>query len=248
MAEGAQRAAQQHPDLIDLNLACPVRKVVKRLAGAALLRDLGRIGHICRAVIEAAPIPVTIKIRSGWSIDSIVAVDVAQMAQECGISAVTVHPRTQKMQFSGRADWNLIAQVKKAVTIPVIGSGDVTSPFDAKELFEQTGCDAVMIGRASLGQPWIFQHIDHYLTSDILLPQPRLHERFDIAVRHTRMMVKEKGEFIGVRAMRKHLIWYTKGLRGASQLRPKIFRVETVQDIEDLFAEYVETMKEEVTA
>ena len=248
MAEGARRAARQKPDLIDLNLACPVRKVVRRMAGAALLRDLRLTEKVCRAVVGAVDTPVTIKIRSGWSSDSIVAVDVAQMAHGCGISAVTVHPRTQKMHFSGSADWSLIARVKEAVPIPVIGSGDVTSPSDAREIFEQTGCDAIMIGRASLGQPWIFKQINHYLENKELSAPPTLEERFDIALRHTRLAVKEKGELLGVRTMRKHLTWYTKGLPGAAPLRQRIFCVETVGDIEDLFGEYVAHTRAEVAA
>lgn len=248
LAEGARLAAQQHPDLIDLNLACPVSKVVKRMAGAAMLRDLRRIEKVCRAVVEAVEIPVTIKIRSGWSSDSIVAVEVAQLAQECGISAITIHPRTQKMQFSGKADWDLIGRVKEAVPIPVIGSGDIRSPLDAKKMFEQTGSDAVMIGRASLGQPWIFKHINHYLEKNELLAQPTVQRRFDIALQHTRSAVHEKGELLGIRIMRKHLIWYTKGLPGAAQLRPKIFRAETVQEIEDLFEEVIKSTHLEVAA
>ncbi|MFQ6094405.1 MAG: tRNA dihydrouridine synthase DusB [bacterium] len=243
MAEGSKSAARQQPDLIDLNLACPVRKVVKRMAGAALLRDLRLIEKVCRAVVQAVDLPVTVKIRSGWSSDSIVAVDVARIAQECGISAVTVHPRTQKMQFSGKADWQLIARVKEAVSIPVVGSGDVTSPLDAEEMLAQTRCDAVMIGRASLGQPWIFQQITHYLEKAELLPQPTLRERLDIVFRHTRSAVKEKGEFIGVKTMRKHLVWYTRGLPGGAQLRARILRVETVQEIEDLFQDYLAQMQ-----
>lgn len=248
MAEGAKQAVRQNPDLIDINLACPVRKVVKRMAGAAMLRDVLLIEKVCRAVVQAVDIPVTIKIRSGWSHDTIVAVEVAKMAQECGISAVTIHPRTQKMHFSGKADWRLIAQVKEAISIPVIGSGDVTSPRQAEDMFEQTHCDAVMIGRASLGQPWIFSHINHYLKNRELLPRPTLQERFDIALQHTRAAVKEKGELLGIRTMRKHLIWYTKGIPGAAQLRPNIFRVETIQEIQDLFDEYAANTKMEVAA
>jgi tRNA-dihydrouridine synthase B len=245
MAEGARRGARQKPDIIDLNLSCPVRKVVKRRAGAALLRDVALLEKICRAVVQAVTIPVTIKIRSGWSSDTIVAVHVAQIAQGCGVSAITVHPRTQQMQFSGKADWPIIAQVKEAVSIPVIGNGDVTSPLEAEEMLTETGCDAVMIGRASLGQPWIFQHIKHYFEKNELLPQPTLQERFNIALSHTRSLIKDKGEFIGIRTMRKHLVWYTTGLRGSAQLRRKIFDVETLQDVEELLHQYLESTQAE---
>ncbi|UCE20498.1 MAG: tRNA dihydrouridine synthase DusB [Gemmatimonadota bacterium] len=248
LAKGAVSAAQQKPDMIDINLACPVRKVVKRNAGAALLRDLKLVEKIFRAVVQAVQIPVTIKIRSGWSRESIVAVDVATMAQECGISAVTVHPRTQQMQFSGKADWDLIAQVKEAVAIPVIGSGDITSPLDAANMFNQTGCDAVMIGRASLGQPWIFHHTNHFLKTNELLPQPSLHERFEAALKHTHSALQEKGELLGIRAMRKHLLWYTKGLRESAQLRKNISILETIVDVENLFQEYMQKAHAEVVA
>ena len=248
MAGGAVSAARQKPDIIDINLACPVRKVVRRNAGAALLRDTKLVEKICRAVVQVLDIPVSIKIRSGWSSESIVAVDVAEMAQECGISAVTIHPRTQQMQFSGMADWDLIAQVKEAVSIPVIGSGDVASPRDAEEMLQRTGCDAVMIGRACLGQPWIFSHINHYLETGEVLPQPSLQERFDTALQHTRWALKEKGDLVGIRAMKKHLLWYTKGLRGGARLRRTIFLVETLADVESLFQEYMENAHAEVAA
>jgi tRNA-dihydrouridine synthase B len=248
LSEGARLAVGQKPDLIDLNLACPVRKVVKRMAGAALLQNLKSIEHICHSVVQAVDIPVTIKIRSGWDSQSIVAVEVAQLAQQCGIAGITVHPRTQKEKFSGRADWEIISRVKEAVSIPVIGSGDVTSALDAKNMFEQTHCDAVMIGRASLGQPWIFQHINHYLETGEHLNRPTVQECFHIASRHLAAVVREKGEPLGVRIMRKHLIWYTKGMPGAAQLRQSIFRVETIRDVQDLVQQYMEGSRLEVAA
>ncbi len=245
MAEAARRVAILQPDFIDLNLACPVRKVVKRMAGAALLRDLDRLQQICRAVVGSVQLPVTIKIRSGWSHDTIVAVDVARMAQECGISAITIHPRTQVMQFSGKADWSIISQIKEAVSVPVIGSGDVTSPRDAEQMLKQTGCDAVMIGRASLGQPWIFHQINTYLATGTIDPPPQTHERLRIALQHVRSAIKEKGEIVGIRTMIKHLIWYTKGLPGAAQLRQKIIHLETATDVEELFAALLPTVRME---
>ena len=248
LADGARLAAAQHPDLIDLNLACPVKKVVKRKAGAALLQDLRHMERICRAVVQAVDIPVTIKIRSGWSSESIVALDVAQLAQDCGIAAMTLHPRTQTMKFSGKADWQMIARVKEAVSIPVIGNGDVNSPQDARLMIEQTRCDAIMIGRASLGQPWIFKHINHYLETGSELTPPTFQERFDIALRHTEEMVRARGEPSGMRAIRKHLIWYTKGMPEATHIRQNIFRLETVQDVRDLFACHLGRIPVEVAA
>lgn len=239
MAEAARRVAVQRPDFIDLNLACPVRKVVKRMAGAALLRDLKRLEHICRTVVESVQLPVTIKIRSGWSHDSIVALDVARMAQGCGVAAVTIHPRTQVMQFSGKADWSIISQIKEAVSIPVIGSGDVTSPHHAEQMLNQTGCDAVMIGRASLGQPWIFHQINTYLQTGAIVPPPQTEERMRIALHHVRSAIREKGEIVGIRTMIKHLIWYTKGLPGAAQLRQKIIHLDSAADVEELFAVFL---------
>jgi tRNA-dihydrouridine synthase B len=235
MAEAARRVAARQPDVIDLNLACPVRKVVKRMAGAALLRDLRRLEHICRAVVASVQLPVTVKIRSGWSHDTIVAVEVARMAQECGISAITIHPRTQVMQFSGKADWDIISSVKEAVSIPVIGSGDVTSPRDAEQMLKQTGCDAVMVGRASLGQPWIFHQINVYLDTGTIVPPPQIDQRLGVALQHIRSAMKEKGEIVGIRTMIKHLIWYTKGLPGAAQLRQRIIHLESAVDVEEMF-------------
>jgi tRNA-dihydrouridine synthase B len=238
MALACQSINKFKPDLIDLNCGCPVKKVVKKNGGAALLKDLALLEKIFSAVIESATVPVSVKIRSGWDRDNLVAIQVAKMAQKCGISCITVHPRTQKDGFSRKADWNVIAGVKKEVTIPVIGSGDVFSPEDAKNMLTQTGCDAVMIGRGSFGNPWIFSRTNHFLRYGELLPEPSFDERFKLCLEHLELSVKEKGEDAGVKTMRKHLIWYTRGMPRSKELRLKFFSLETLDEVKQAFDEY----------
>jgi tRNA-dihydrouridine synthase B len=234
------------PDLIDLNCGCPVKKVVKKNGGAALLKDLGLLEKILSAVRRSTLLPVTVKIRSGWDRDNLVAVEVAKIAQGCGISAITVHPRTQTDGFSKKADWSIIASVKREVSIPVIGSGDVFSPQDAKDLLDRTGCDAVMIGRGSFGNPQIFSRTNHFLKSGELLPEPRVEERIQTCLEHAELSVNEKGERLGVKTMRKHLVWYTKGMPGSRELRGKLFVLETLADVKRTFREYLEQIKNEL--
>jgi tRNA-dihydrouridine synthase B len=180
MACAAERLADRGFDLIDLNFGCPVKKVVKRNAGSALMRDPERLAQITEAVVRAVDLPVTVKIRSGWCEEAINAVQVARMAQEAGAKAVAVHARTQKMGFAGRADWEIIAQVKAAVSIPVIGNGDIRTPQDARRMLDDTGCDLVMIGRGALGNPWIFRRTDGFLRTGECVPEPYLRERLEV--------------------------------------------------------------------
>ncbi|OPX24292.1 MAG: tRNA dihydrouridine synthase DusB [Candidatus Latescibacteria bacterium 4484_107] len=180
MARGAEQLAERGFDLIDLNFGCPVKKVVKRNAGSALMRDPERLARITEAVVGAVDLPVTVKIRSGWSEEAINAVQVARLVQEAGAKAITVHARTRKMGFSGQADWEVIAEVKAAVSIPVIGNGDVRTPEDARRMFDDTGCDLVMIGRGALGNPWIFRRTVVFLRTGAHLPEPNLRERMEV--------------------------------------------------------------------
>lgn len=240
MARGAAQLADRGFDLIDLNFGCPVKKVVKRDAGSALMRDPERLARITEAVVGAVDLPVTVKIRSGWCEEAINAVQVARLAQEAGAKAIAVHARTQKMGFSGRADWEIIAQVKAAVSIPVIGNGDIRTPQDARRMLDDTGCDLVMIGRGALGNPWIFRRTDRFLRTGELLPEPNLRERMEVCVRHLRLKVIEHGEYVGVREMRKHVGWYTKGLEKSADLRREIFRLEQAEDVERVLMGYVE--------
>ena len=244
MARGAEQVADRGFDLIDLNFGCPVKKVVKRNAGSSLMRDPEHLAEITEAVVRAVELPVTVKIRSGWSAGEINAVQVARMAQEAGAKAISVHPRTQKMGFSGRANWETIAQVKAALSIPVIGSGDVRTPEDARRMLEDTGCDLVMIGRGALGNPWIFRRTDRFLRTGEHVPEPNLRARMAVCVRHLRMKVIEHGEYVGVREMRKHVGWYTKGLEKSAELRREVFQLERAEDVERTLMAYVERMEQ----
>lgn len=239
MALACQLVNERQPDLIDLNCGCPTQKVVKKNGGAALLKDLQLLKKIFTAVKRFSRVPVTAKIRSGWDQDTVVAVPAAKIAEECGISAITVHPRTQKEGFSSRADWDTIAAVKRAVRIPVIGSGDVFSPQDAKNMIDRTGCDAVMIGRGSLGNPWIFSRTNHFLKYGGLLPEPSMEERIQTCLDHTELSVMVKGELPGMKTMRKHLVWYTKGLPRAKELRQQLFALETLEEVKQIFRKYL---------
>jgi len=243
MASACQLINKLKPDLIDLNFGCPVKKVVTKNGGAALLKDLKLAEKIILTVTKASGVPVTVKIRSGWDQNNLVAVKVAKIAEDCGASAITVHPRTQEDGFSNKADWNIIAGVKKEVNIPVIGSGDVFSPQDAENMLDRTGCDAVMIGRGSLGNPWIFSRTNHFLKYGELLPEPSLEEKIKTCLEHTELSVKEKGEYASIRSMRKHMVWYTKGISHSKELRGKLFVLETLNEAKETLHRYLLQLK-----
>ncbi len=227
-----------HPDLIDLNFGCPVRKVVNKNGGAAVLKDLKLTEQIVRqAVTAAGEIPVTIKIRSGWDDATPVFVEVGRIAEDSGAAAVTLHARSRSGGFSGRADWTSVKQLKDAVGIPVIGNGDIATPQDARRMLDETGCDAVMVGRAALGNPRIFKEINHYLETGRALGGPSRAERIQMAREHVRLMVEEYGEARGVLKMRKCFCWYCKGFPGASELRQRLVHVSTVDEFEQILTE-----------
>ena len=233
MAEAARIAAALSPDLIDLNFGCPVRRVVKRMAGAALMRTPDVLGRIVRSVVDAVDLPVTAKIWSGWSPSEINAPDVARVAQDNGAVVVTVHARTRSMQFSGQADWRVIRRVKEGVSVPVIGNGDVRTPEDSRRMIEETGCDLVMIGRGAMGNPWLFRRGEVLLKTGVSLPEPSERDRVELGIRHMKRAVLFKGEGVGVREMRKHLAWYTRGMRNGAALRRELMQMIRVQDVED---------------
>jgi tRNA-dihydrouridine synthase B len=239
MAEAASIVSLGEVDFIDINMGCPVPKILRSGSGSALLRDIGLAREIMAAVVGASRVPVTVKIRLGWDAQNIVAVDLAQAAESTGIAAITVHGRTKAQGFSGKADWSMIKVVKDAISIPVIGNGDVRSGQDAKRMLDETGCDGVMIGRAIEGNPWIFRESLQYLRSGIVPHHPTLEERQAIMLRHLKDMVRMVGEDIGVREMRKHLCWYTKGLSGGAEFRERVNhlgRVDAVRkEIESFF-------------
>jgi tRNA-dihydrouridine synthase B len=240
MAEAAHIVSQGEVDFIDINMGCPVPKIIKSGSGSALLRDMGLAKEIMAAVVGASKVPVTVKIRLGWDARNIVAVDMAQAAEAAGIAAVTVHARTKVQGFSGQADWNMIRTVKRSVTIPVIGNGDVRTAQDAKRIMDETGCDGVMIGRAIQGYPWIFREAKQYFETGIVPAPPTLEERQAVMLRHLHDMAGLVGEDVGVREMRKHLCWYTKGLHDGAEFRTRINHLVRVGDtkraIEDFFA------------
>ncbi|HEY6010922.1 MAG TPA: tRNA dihydrouridine synthase DusB [Nitrospirota bacterium] len=248
MAEAALIVSRGEVDFIDINMGCPVPKVVRSGAGSALLRDLGLAREIMSAVVNASAVPVTVKIRLGWDAKDFVAIDLARAAESVGIAAVTVHARTKAQGFSGHADWSMIQRVKKSVTIPVIGNGDVSSCRDAKRMIDETGCDGVMIGRAIQGNPWIFREARHFLAKGVAPEPPTLVERETVMLRHLRDMVALVGEQVGVREMRKHLCWYTKGLREGAEFRDQVNHLERAGDVRQAIRDYFVGLSSRVEA
>ncbi|HML32816.1 MULTISPECIES: tRNA dihydrouridine synthase DusB [Sporomusa] len=220
MGQAATIVANAGADIIDINMGCPTNKIVRNGEGSALMLSPDLAYRIIAAVVTAAgDVPVTVKFRKGWDDKSVNAVEIAKLAEQAGAAAVSVHGRTREQFYSGQADWKIIREVKQAVGIPVIGNGDVRTPHDAKRLLTETGCDGIMVGRGAQGNPWIFRQIIHYLaTGEILLP-PGLDERIDMLLRHLDMLVEHKGEYVGIREMRSHAAWYTKGLHKSAELR-----------------------------
>ncbi len=225
MARAALSAEEASPDWIDLNFGCPAKKVVKNGSGSALLRDLKKLRAVIREVIAATSLPVTGKIRSGWNEKNIVALQAARILQEEGAAAVILHPRTRDMAFKGKADWDLIKQVKESVTIPVIGNGDIQSAGDAQNMLTLTGCNAVMIGRGALGRPWIFRQVAQLLEKGEVPPDPSFQERIAICLDHYRLALTLEREETAVKEMRKHLGWYTRGMPGSTRLRQELFQM-----------------------
>ncbi|NMA94777.1 MAG: tRNA dihydrouridine synthase DusB [Clostridiales bacterium] len=239
MADMVAEISKANIDVIDINMGCPAPKIVKNGEGSKLMKDPDRVRAIVKNVVASSIKPVTVKMRAGWDTDSINAIEIARIAEEEGAQAVTVHGRTREQYYSGYADWSIIAQVKRAVDIPVIGNGDINKPEDAEKMLQQTGCDGIMIGRGAQGNPWIFNRIIHYLDSGELLPEPTPEEKIHLAIRHFNMSIDQKGHKIAIPEMRKHISWYLKGLQGAAKMRALINKVNDADEIIDILYAYL---------
>lgn len=231
MSEMAKRIEDRPFDILDINMGCPVPKVVNNGEGSALMKNPGLVRKIVTSVSKAIKKPLTVKIRKGFDENNINAVEIAKIIEDSGAAAVAVHGRTRQQYYSGKADWDIIRQVKEAVSIPVIGNGDVDSPQKAKQLLEETGCDGIMVGRAAEGNPWIFREISHYLDTGELLPHPALEEVKKMILRHARLQLEYKGEYTGMREMRKHVAWYTAGFPHSARLRGAVNEIESMEQL-----------------
>ncbi len=234
LASVAKKLDDEDFDVLDINMGCPAPKIIRNGEGSALMKNPKLVGEIVNAVVKSTKKPVTVKIRKGFDFDNINAVEVAKIAEYNGASCVAVHGRTRSQFYSGKSDIEIIKAVKDAVKIPVIGNGDIVAPQDAKHMLDYTNCDAIMIGRGAEGNPWIFREVIHYLQTGELLPKPSIEEKVMLSLRHAKMLIDYKGEYTGIREMRKHIGWYTKGMPKSAELRSKINKTEDYKEIEKL--------------
>ena len=238
MGKAAQILNDYPNEILDINLGCPAPKVVKIGDGSALMSNPKLTGQVLDQVVKNSKKPVTLKIRKGWDDNSVNALEIAKIAEDCGICAITIHGRTREQYYSGQADWDIIGEVKSKISIPVIGNGDVTSVEDAIRIKDHTGCDAIMIGRGAQGNPWIFKRIDHYMKTGQLLDPPSKDEKIDIAIKHMDLAIKEHGEYVAVREMRKHIGWYLKGMKHSARFRDQINHMVTAKEVIDTLNQY----------
>ncbi len=234
MAEIARQIEPRNFDILDINMGCPVPKVVNNGEGSALMKNPKLVHEIVSKVSKAIEKPLTVKIRKGFTEDCVNAVEIAKIAEDAGAAAIAVHGRTREQYYAGNADWDIIRQVKEAVSIPVIGNGDVDSPKKAEALVRETGCDGIMIGRAVQGNPWLFSQILHYQKTGELLPKPGMEEVKEMILRHAKMQLEYKGNYTGMREMRKHVAWYTTGMPHSASVRRMVNEVESYEQLEEL--------------
>ena len=237
MAQAAEFAMRYRPDVIDINMGCPAPKISGGGSGAALMRDPELCGRIVKAVSSAVDIPVTVKIRSGFDFEHINAVEVAKIVEKNGAQAVTVHGRTRQQFYAPPVNYDIIREVKRSLTIPVIGNGDICSAKSAQHMYDYTGCDYIMVGRGALGNPWVFREIDEYFRTGKIITPPTLDEKLDVLSRHISRAVEYKGEYVGMREARKHTAYYLKGFKNAAKLRNLAFSMETLDDLQKLINE-----------
>ena len=231
MAQIAAQVEEGECDFIDINMGCPVPKIVNNGEGSALLKQPKLVEEILTKMVKDVNKPVTVKIRKGFENGTVYAVEIAKIAESCGVSAIAVHGRTREQYYSGKADWDVIKDVKKAVKIPVIGNGDIFSAEDAKAMKEYTGCDGLMVARGARGNPWIFREIKEYLENGNVIDKPTINDIREMIIRHAKMLVNYKGEYTGIREMRKHIAWYTAGLPHSAELRRMCNQIETMENL-----------------
>lgn len=234
MAKSIELVMASRPEIIDINMGCPAPKIISGGAGASLSKNPELAEKIIKAVVDASPVPVTVKIRAGWDFEHINAVEMAKRAEFAGAAAISVHGRTKMQMYAPPVNHEIIAEVKKNVNIPVIANGDITDGPTAAKMFEDTNCDLVMIGRGALGRPWAFSQINAFLDHERILPEPAVSERMRVMINHIKTLCEYKGDYVGMREARKHAAWYTKGLRGAAKYRQELSSLETVEQLEEI--------------